>query len=177
MNIDETKNNLLSVLNITRRWYNPQLTYQNLKLDQENYVYPDDQKLLWDPYIELLNIRDSASCVETERKPFFLVQTHNNSEYTHTPVTSRETAFLYEGSNHPLHLEKVLKFFLKHAIKHFLQYYTCDVICTFEFNWYPFDTQKCFLNFSTPDKGVHLLIDEITYSGPEDLVQYYFEGN
>lgn len=53
--------------------------------------------------------------------------------------------------------------------------YTIDFTCNFQLNDYPFDVQKCFMNFKLkkPTSNVaKLVLLNANYAGGEDLLEY-----
>ena len=50
-------------------------------------------------------------------------------------------------------------------------------MCEFEYGWYPFDVQNCFIHGELPG-GVILMtrFKNVTYSGHHDLGKYQFRG-
>ena len=58
-----------------------------------------------------------------------------------------------------------------------IDFWTTDFICTFEYIWYPFDTQSCQMDMEQEDVSgstVMLRPINISYSGTSDLGRYYF---
>ena len=145
---------------VTRNWFDVYLTYQNLKQRVENHIYKEDMESMWNPYVEVLNIENKKKCQQTDRKMLSVVFPNSHFNFTKSSFTQTENAFLFKGSENMLHYEKE---------------YTCEFICGFQYQWYPFDTQDCAMIFSVPEKEVEMIGDVIKYTGPTDLVQYYFK--
>ena len=55
--------------------------------------------------------------------------------------------------------------------------WSCESMCEFEYGWYPFDVQNCFIHGELPG-GVILMtrFKNVTYSGHHDLGKYQFRG-
>ena len=53
--------------------------------------------------------------------------------------------------------------------------WTCGFQCEFDYQWYPFDTQNCFIIFDYHWDKVQLRADNVTYTGKRDLGKYYFK--
>lgn len=159
--IDEVENNFKVKLNFSRNWFNRYLTYQNLhRKGDVNYIFDEDKDIMWIPYVESLNMENEDKCKKTDRKQYFVVFLNSNFQYERSPITEIDNANLFKGSKNVLHLEAE---------------YTCEFICHFNFQWFPFDTQDCFMLFSVPQSDIDIIGDVIKYSGPTDLVQYYFK--
>ena len=73
----------------------------------------------------------------------------------------REDIDIYEGSDNPIIMSRV---------------YDVEFLCDFQMQWYPFDTQTCYMEFRL-DKGIATFVDLTPgteeYLGPMDLAQYF----
>ena len=79
-------------------------------------------------------------------------------------ATSLDLSYWFDGSTNPLIMERD---------------YAIDFTCDFKLAWYPFDEQQChiYLDLSEKDqKYIELLPQNIEYSGPTHLSQYYIKG-
>ena len=55
--------------------------------------------------------------------------------------------------------------------------WSCESICEFEYGWYPFDVQNCFLHGYLPGKIIQeTRVKNVTYSGRHDLGKYTFRS-
>ena len=61
------------MLSVKKKWYNSFLTYRNLKKDKDNYVFEDDKKLIWTPYMQTINMEALDKCKQTEKPEIFKV--------------------------------------------------------------------------------------------------------
>ena len=61
------------MLSVKKKWYNSFLTYRNLKKDKDNYVFEDDKKLSWTPYMQTINMEALDKCKQTEKPEIFKV--------------------------------------------------------------------------------------------------------
>ena len=77
--------------------------------------------------------------------------------------TVAKNKLVFEGSENPLSVSR---------------FYKTSFICDFDMAWYPFDTQKCSMNFVV-DKAskdfLGLLAHNLEYSGPLELTQYFIK--
>ena len=51
--------------------------------------------------------------------------------------------------------------------------WTADYICNFEYQWYPFDTQTCYMDHTISGKNIMMRLVNIVYSGSNDIGRYY----
>ena len=55
--------------------------------------------------------------------------------------------------------------------------WSCESMCVFEYSWYPFDVQNCFLHAELPGEVViKTRFKSAIYSGHHDLGKYQFRG-
>ena len=50
--------------------------------------------------------------------------------------------------------------------------WTTDYICSFQYQWYPFDTQSCQIHYIAPDPNIWIRLTSMKYSGSNDLQKY-----
>ena len=146
--------------NLTKNWYNSQLTFQNLKLGQTNYVYKHDEEFMWKPNVEFLTVADNMKCLKTDREALFVVYPNKNFDYVVNSAEEKDLVYLFEGGKNLLHYDIEV---------------TCEFICVFNFKWYPFDEQTCNLKLSVPENEININAEIIKYSGSTDMIQYYFK--
>ena len=57
-----------------------------------------------------------------------------------------------------------------------LRVYDIEFLCDFQMQWYPFDTQTCYLEFMLEeeiDSFIELIAGTQEYFGPKELTQYF----
>jgi hypothetical protein len=57
--------------------------------------------------------------------------------------------------------------------------YNIKWICSFNMQWFPFDTQSCTMEFKPEGNSastIKLLVDSLNYEGPKDLTQYFIRS-
>ena len=68
---------------------------------------------------------------------------------------------IYEGTDNPIVMTRV---------------YDIEFRCSFQMQWYPFDTQTCYLEFRLEeeiDSFIELIAGSQEYLGPKELTQYF----
>ena len=159
--INENENFIKIWASLEKMWYNSQLTYQNLKKEKDNQVYKDDIEMMFDPWIELVNKEDDGKCKKTKRHTTFKIIPNYSFNFTKNHYSNYFNAYLFEGSNNVL-------FKVSDS--------TCEVICEFNYYWYPFDTQNCPFVIKTPHRNLKIEADDVFYTGPSDLGKYHYEN-
>ena len=162
LEINEVEESFTVRLDITREWYDERLTYHNLKENgNSNTLSIADQKILWYPSILFENVASSNQWAENKDRSSFSIVRDLQYDYQRADITIINNVFLYEGSQNNLKSTKG---------------FTITWICTFQMLWYPFDTQSCTMEFSLFQKYADfadLLPSKLTYSGPQNLAQYF----
>ena len=57
--------------------------------------------------------------------------------------------------------------------------YETEWICDYQMNWFPFDTQKCWMTFAVPkdlNELITITANGHAYLGPVELTQYFVRG-
>ena len=162
LKIDEVDSTFSCQLKLHLLWYDQRLTYNNLKHDSNyNSLSGDERNRIWTPNIIFFNTEKMDGLKSDERAHASLLVRGN---YTLASDDKLHNAFLYEGSENPISLNRA---------------YKVDFICNFDMMWYPFDIQHCFMNICMEGNGdifVELLPGDIIYDGPIDLSQYFIRN-
>ena len=105
---------------------------------------------MWWPYVEEINLEDRNRCTRTGKEEIFKVIPNPSFKYQNGPLEEENNVLLFKGSENKL-----------------LQNwdFTCQYICEFEYFWYPFDTQNCYLMGNMTNQRVKLSYKSVTYSG------------
>ena len=153
--IDEIESSVEFQFILQMKWYEGRMNFLNLRESGRNNLNNQEIKLLWIPKIVFYNTKkrletkvDGKTSVDVERMGNFTVA---------------KNKLVFKGSENPLSVSR---------------FYETNFICDFDMAWYPFDTQKCSMNFVL-EKGsrdfVDLLAHDLEYSGPLDLTQYFIK--
>ena len=135
LHVNEHENLIKFVYTLKKEWYNSYLTFQHLKLNGRNIIYANDKEQMWVPWLEELNLESNEKCARTPKEEIIQVFPNKNFNRQYSPHTEVNNAFLFKGSEN-----KISQVFD----------WTCEFVCKFEYNWYPFDTQNCFLILNHP---------------------------
>ena len=111
--------------------------------------------LLWIPKIVFYNTKERLKTIVDVETSMGVERMGN--------FTVAKNKLVFKGIENPLSVSR---------------FYKTNFICDFDMAWYPFDTQKCSMNF-VMEKGsrdfVDLLAHDLEYSGPLDLTQYFIK--
>ena len=136
-------------------WFEERLSFLNLKESGTNHVERHEMESLWIPKIVFYNTKERLETLVDEKSSMNVKRIGN--------FTALKNKLVFRGSENPLTVSR---------------FYKTNFICDFNMGWYPFDTQKCSMNFVV-DKGsqnlVDVLVENLKYSGPFELTQYFIK--
>nr|XP_053628974.1 uncharacterized protein LOC128686190 [Cherax quadricarinatus] len=160
LNVDTT-NMLLSVTyNLRLTWYDNRLTYNNLKkLTRLNSVSQEQAEMLWRPTLSFLNTDNiQNTAVDSDAVTTVIMEDENNVPDLSNPYEVE----IYQGDTNPVSTTR--------------KYHTVFT-CFFDLVLYPFDIQKCDMQFQILSASSEYLIfnlsgSSVEYMGPKLLVEY-----
>ena len=94
--IDEVKNFMRIIYNIQKDWYNCFLTYQNLKRNTLNQVFPEDKNMIWFPWLTSKNMENTKKEVEADDEEIFRVVPNVDFIYQHNSIANYQNALLFK---------------------------------------------------------------------------------
>ena len=145
---------------LTLKWFDARLQFYNLKenIEMNSLLYEEKQKI-WVPRIIFRNTESQISSMNDEKSGIKVLKQQNGT-FNIDGLLS-EDIDIYDGSENPLFMSRV---------------YDIEFLCSFQMEWYPFDTQTCYLEFMLDgqiDFFVDLLPGTQEYIGPKELTQYF----
>ena len=136
-------------------WHEVRLNFLNLRESGRSNLETQEMEYLWVPKLVFYNTKERLETVVDEKTSMYVERKGN--------FTRAKNKLVFKSSENPLSATR---------------FYKINFICNFDMAWYPFDTQKCSMNF-VMDNGdqdlVDLSVGNLEYSGPLDLTQYYIK--
>ena len=136
-------------------WFESRLNFLNLRESGRSNLETQEMESLWVPEIVFYNTKERLESLVDEKTSMSVERLGN--------FTVAKNKVVFKGSENPLTLSR---------------FYKTNFICDFDMAWYPFDTQKCSMNFVV-DEGSQRFVDlsvlNLEYSGPLDLTQYFIK--
>ena len=146
---------------ITRKWIDRKVTFQNLQRKIElNLINPEDRSLLWMPWTIYKNIEDRAKIAQTDTRPVWKVIPNSNFSYSHADKTFLHNTYLFDGTSSLISYEAS---------------YTTEFLCNFQMAWFPFDTQSCTMELHQAEDSIQLVPESVHYTGHE-LPQHFIRN-
>ena len=157
LEINEIRNVIQTKFRQKGTWFDSQLTYQNLKENEDNLVSPADQESIWRPWIIYQNTADKNQVSETETPRIMRIIPNSDFLFIAGDNTNIQNMYLFEGTRNAIQEEKEFR---------------VEWLCDFHMEWYPFDTQSCTMQFRNQYDSIDFVPKNVTYSGPKDLAQH-----
>ena len=122
LEINEIRNVIQTKFRYQRTWYDSQLTYQNLKKQDNNKVLPSDQVTIWRPWMIYSNTADKNQVIKTETPSILSIIPNSDFIFKTGDNTNLQNTHLFEGSRNALQEEKE---------------YRVEWLCDLHMEWYP----------------------------------------
>lgn len=161
LNVNENENFIKFVYAVRKEWYNSYLNFQHLKVNDKNVIFANDRKSMWIPWLEAPNLENRDKCAPKDKKEIIRVDPMENFNHEYSPYTEPNNAFLFKGSENKIIQEAE---------------WSCEQLCKFEYNWYPFDAQNCYILLNDSTSSFKIIPIDIQYKGSEDVGRYYFHS-
>lgn len=159
LNIEEVNNHISVQFELKLSWTDERLTLFDLKTDHVLNILPlEARNEIWVPQVEFYNTQTKQESLD-DPKAFATIE--RRGSFRLSPRQTLHNAHIFKGSENPISLVRP---------------YVSKFLCAFRFQSYPFDRQACSAQFTmkgNSGKFVKLVIDDMTYSGPIDLMQYF----
>ncbi|XP_023326611.1 glycine receptor subunit alpha-2 [Eurytemora carolleeae] len=148
---------LTIMIKIQVNWKDKRITFQNLRDDPYQNILTDEEvKLLWKPTVYFDNAKNGQTVQENTIR---LLAVKKGSEIPFQDSYAVEEA-RYDGANN----------FINMTIRFYAEYF-----CDFDLTYFPFDVQKCFMDFklrTATKKFVKLNMGRINYEGSKKMVEF-----
>ena len=157
-NVDEGK--FEARIRFTLQWLDIQIKFKNLKkTSSQNFLR--NTSMLWMPKTVLSNSAkigpntpESSTIIYVERRA---------AGVSRLMPGSITRSLYYDGAENPLTWQDTKKIYFS---------------CSFDYTWYPFDTQNCKMKFNTFDSvesAVNLVPLNVTYAGERQLMVFFVD--
>ena len=146
---------------ITRKWIDQKVTFQNLQRKIElNHINPEDRSLLWKPWTIFKNTEARDKSAQTDARQVWRVIPNSNFSFTYADKTFLHNTYLFDGTSNLINYEIS---------------YTVEFLCNFQMAWFPFDTQSCTMEMYQDEDSIQLVPESVHYSGHE-LSQHFIRN-
>ena len=141
------------------KWKDPRITFWNLKHNLNlNTLVTKEKALIWTPVMVLDNTDKKTRTVTDDES---VISIYREGDFLRTPVTTLDNIYLFNGEENSIEISRV---------------YEERWICDYAMNWYPFDSQKCFMTFTATKEMnafLNLVVNQHKNLGPTELTQYF----
>ena len=118
---------------------------------------PEEMKLLWKPWTVFNNILHVDALKKSDKMDLMAIIPNIDFNFTRDDKTNMHNTRLFNGARNKIHYERQ---------------YTVTWICHYNMRWYPFDSQRCAMEFFPNDLNLNLIPESVHYSGPMVLPQH-----
>ena len=162
MEISEVDEIMETQFSLTLTWSDFRLTFHNLKeTTSMNTLTARDKLSIWVPKLVFVNTKDMEA---TQNDDICFIEIEKKSMATFSSFEEKENTHIFNGRENTFSMKRV---------------YSVKWICNYKIQWFPFDTQTCTMEFrpeGNSDANIKLLVDSLTYGGPQDLTQYFIRN-
>ena len=163
LDINEVEGTFEVSFELHSSWVDDRLTYANLKQDSDlNTLTEQEKEDLWTPNIVFSNTKSQNSVIKDAK-----VIAKINRVGSAQPGGPEEAikTFYFKGLDNPITFSRI---------------YDIEFLCEYNMAWYPFDIQKCSMEFR-PDGNtgeyIQLVKDKFRYLGKQELSVYFIRDS
>ena len=118
---------------VNLEWLDPRITFYNLHENQKlNSLVEKEKEKIWTPSLIFYNT-DRNTRTTTDKESIISVKREGN--FTQNTLEDLDNTYVFRGEDNQLDMNRV---------------YETEWICDYQMNWFPFDTQKCWMTFAVP---------------------------
>ena len=153
--IDEIESTVEFQFILLMTWFEGRSNFLNLRESGRSNLETQELESLWVPKIVFYNTKERLKTLVDEEASMYVQRMGN--------FTVAKNKLVFRGSENPLSVSR---------------FYRTNFVCDFDMAWYPFDTQKCSMDFVIEkdlQNFVDLLVQNLNYSGPSELTQYFIK--
>ena len=155
-------------LTLKIEWFDVQLKWINLNDESStNFLSKREIDKIWTPKVQFGN-SENIKPIAVDNSAVFYIERRKPGE-SRIYLGEKRRAIYFEGKENPLIYKRT---------------YQEEFFCNFDYSWFPFDTQKCYITFKTfnsMERFVNIIPKKVIYSGQKSLmvfnvVDYYFDA-
>ena len=94
--IDEIEKFMRLSYLLKKEWFNSFITFQNLKKNKTNFLFPQEKGNVWIPYISVKNMENRDKCTQTDFADFISIQPDKEFEFEYNSYENFQNAFLFK---------------------------------------------------------------------------------
>ena len=157
--ISETERSIALLFNLEMQWWDPRLTFENLKNTTElNILTGEENKMIWVPIIIFNNTQNKLKTLNDDHTVVFILR---EGHFSNSEITDLDNIEIFAGAENKITMNRM---------------YNIDFMCEYHLHMYPFDTQTCYITMVL-DIRIQLFVNMINgdfmYNGPIDLQKYF----
>ena len=155
---DPISSTFKSQFKVALTWLDPRLRFGNLRNSSvSNLMSPSEKVSIWFPSFLFRNTEKRVKSLVDKESAIFVLK---RGVAEKSDITSTENKLLYKGLENPIRYER---------------YYSLILECEYQLQWYPFDSQLCYLDLEPREDLLNFVLlhpDKFLYKGPLLLMTY-----
>ena len=159
LGIDEKEGVLEISFTLFQTWYDPRITFVNLKRETNLNTLQEVEKVgVWAPVLVFKNTKTKLTTITDEN---VVATVARLGPYTHSQEEDHVDADLFPGQENPLTFQRT---------------YNIPFTCHYHLAWFPFDTQECSMELRPRgNSGLYVFLHALRfrYLGQVDMPHYY----
>ena len=157
--ISETASSITLLYNLEMQWWDPRLTYENLKnVSELNILTGTENKMIWQPVLVFNNTEDKQETLNDRKTVTFVTR---SGEFSNSDKTVLDNIEIFTGTENIITVNRM---------------YNEEFMCEYQLHMYPFDTQTCYITMVLDiriQRFVKIIDGTFKYNGPIDLQKYF----
>ena len=142
-------------------WIDIGLTYHHLKVNPDQNILSEVEKSsIWTPKVMFANTKATETSL-LDSDSLIRILPDSNFTFTKTGMEDHQNIYIFNGESTKLRMTRA---------------YETEFLCSYNMAWYPFDSQKCGMNFVlgvASRSFVSLKAGNLDFVGPKELSQYF----
>ena len=124
--ISENDNSIVFLFNLEMYWWDPRLSFQNLKIMSElNILTNDENKMIWVPTLVFKNTQSKLVSLNDQKTVIYV---EREGQFFNSDISVLENIEIFSGAENPITMSRM---------------YNMEFMCEYQLHMYPFDTQTC----------------------------------
>ena len=146
---------------LSSTWIDIGLTYHHLKVNPDQNILSEVEKSsIWTPKVIFANTKATETSL-LDSDSLIRILPDSNFTFTKTGMEDHQNIYIFNGESTKLRITRA---------------YETEFLCSYNMAWYPFDSQKCGMNFVlgvASRSFVSLKAGNLDFVGPKELSQYF----
>ena len=160
--ISETGNSIVFLFNLELQWWDPRLSFHNLKtMSEGNILTHNENKMIWVPTLVFSNTLNELVSLNDQKTVIFI---ERNGNFYNSDISELQNIEIFSGQENLVTMSRM---------------YNIEFMCEYQLHMYPYDTQTCYIKMVMDiriQRFVEIKNGNFSYIGPIDLQKYFVKA-